>query len=290
MWGKYFTSIDKDDFMTVADFLISISSSGVLAGILIWLSREWMSARLKSSIQHEYDQKLEAHKAKLKAESDVALIELRATLKREADLHAAAHASFSEGQKAAIERKLDAIDKIWGKVLQIRANIPSGLRIVDNLNDGERIDKYKDPKIIEFAKQFSKQKFDAIVDNEDDIIERVRPYVGEYIWAILVSYEVIILRLLLLWRQGLDAGARINWDNNSDTRQLLKTSLTDEELTEFDQLQSGRVSWMQQQLELKILTASIKVISGEEFAVEALAQAKLIQQRADQLKNKTSTA
>jgi len=276
--------------MTVADFLISISSSGVLAGILIWLSREWMSARLKSSIQHEYDQKLEAHKAKLKAESDVALIELRATLKREADLHAAAHASFSEGQKAAIERKLDAIDKIWGKVLQIRANIPSGLRIVDNLNDGERIDKYKDPKIIEFAKQFSKQKFDAIVDNEDDIIERVRPYVGEYIWAILVSYEVIILRLLLLWRQGLDAGARINWDNNSDTRQLLKTSLTDEELTEFDQLQSGRVSWMQQQLELKILTASIKVISGEEFAVEALAQAKLIQQRADQLKNKTSTA
>ena len=276
--------------MTVADFLISISSSGVLAGILIWLSREWMSARLKSSIQHEYDQKLEAHKAKLKAESDVALIELRATLKREADLHAAAHASFSEGQKAAIERKLDAIDKIWGKVLQIRANIPSGLRIVDNLNDGERIDKYKDPKIIEFAKQFSKQEFDAIVDNEDDIIERVRPYVGEYIWAILVSYEVIILRLLLLWRQGLDAGARINWDNNSDTRQLLKTSLTDEELTEFDQLQSGRVSWMQQQLELKILTASIKVISGEEFAVEALAQAKLIQQRADQLKNKTSTA
>ena len=57
----------------MTDFIInvipSVLFSGLLAGLLIWLSREWISARLKGSIQHEYDQKLEAHKAQLEAKN-----------------------------------------------------------------------------------------------------------------------------------------------------------------------------------------------------------------------------
>ena len=116
--------------MTIWDFIISVGFSGFLTAVFIFLSREWISARLKTSIQHEYDQKLEAHKAKLKAEGDISVIELGARLEREASLHAFAHASFAEGQKAAIERKLDAIDKLWDRMLKIRSRIPSALRII----------------------------------------------------------------------------------------------------------------------------------------------------------------
>jgi hypothetical protein len=41
--------------------LITILSSGALSTTLVFLLRNWISERLKASIQHEYDQKLETH-------------------------------------------------------------------------------------------------------------------------------------------------------------------------------------------------------------------------------------
>ena len=44
-------------------FGISVTGSVLFSGILVWLCQEWISARLKKSIQHEYDVKLEGFKA-----------------------------------------------------------------------------------------------------------------------------------------------------------------------------------------------------------------------------------
>lgn len=44
-------------------FGVSVTGSVLLSGILVWLCREWISARLRKSIQHEYDVKLEGFKA-----------------------------------------------------------------------------------------------------------------------------------------------------------------------------------------------------------------------------------
>lgn len=72
-----------DDFLHI---LASASISTALAGILLWISRLWLSERLKASIKAEYDQKLETHKAQLHAQSSVELEKLRAALKAEADV------------------------------------------------------------------------------------------------------------------------------------------------------------------------------------------------------------
>lgn len=47
--------------------IISLISGGIGGAILTWLLRNWISERLKQSIQHEYAQKLETHKAELNA-------------------------------------------------------------------------------------------------------------------------------------------------------------------------------------------------------------------------------
>jgi len=66
--------------------LASASISTALAGILLWISRLWLSERLRASIKAEYDQKLETHKAQLQAQSNVEIEKLRAALKAEADV------------------------------------------------------------------------------------------------------------------------------------------------------------------------------------------------------------
>jgi hypothetical protein len=47
------------------DTFMTIATSGVTGALLVWLFRNWISERLKQSIQHEYSQKLENHKAEL---------------------------------------------------------------------------------------------------------------------------------------------------------------------------------------------------------------------------------
>lgn len=46
--------------------LLSILSGGLSGAIIVWLSREWISTRLKNSIKHEYDAKLETIKDEFK--------------------------------------------------------------------------------------------------------------------------------------------------------------------------------------------------------------------------------
>ena len=264
----------------VTSIIASVTASSALAGIVIWLSREWISARLKTSIQHEYDQKLEAHKAHLKAENEVALLKLTTGLEREAALHAAAHASFAEGQKAAMERKLNAIDKLWDKILTLRGGLPPILTFIDVLT----VDEYKGaknhPTFQALSGELSQEKVATLAGGEGGQIEKVRPYIGEYLWALFFSYQAIMLRLLFLLHLGRDDAAKIEWHKDQGIRQLMEAVLTAGECNEFDQMQFGKVSWLQRRLESKILAESRKIISGEEFGAESLEQARLIQQRA----------
>lgn len=62
----------------------AILSSTAATGILIWLTKSWISERLRNSIRHEYDQKLESHKALLKYQADAELEKIKAELQIEA--------------------------------------------------------------------------------------------------------------------------------------------------------------------------------------------------------------
>ena len=62
------------------DLLSSATVSGVTAAIVVWLAKLWLSERIKTAIKSEYDEKLETHKAQLKAQSEVAIERLRSQL------------------------------------------------------------------------------------------------------------------------------------------------------------------------------------------------------------------
>ena len=43
----------------IEEFITSIVSSALVSGAVVWLSKAWISERLKNAIKNEYDQKLE---------------------------------------------------------------------------------------------------------------------------------------------------------------------------------------------------------------------------------------
>jgi len=75
----------------VLTLLASATVSAALTGALIYLSKTVIGERIKNSIKHEYDQKLEAHKATLKVINDSEIEILKAKLKSESDTAIARH-------------------------------------------------------------------------------------------------------------------------------------------------------------------------------------------------------
>lgn len=260
------------------NIISSAAVSGALSGALIWLSRNWISERLKNSIKHEYDQKLEAHKAKLKIENDVALLELNTKIEREVSLYVAAHASFAEGQKAAMERKLTAIDKLWESTVALDKSLLPITAFITVITAEEYKTINSNLFFQDLTRELSKDKIAGIAGGVDGMLEKVRPYVGEYLWTLFTVYQTIMLRILYLLCLGKEDASKLEWFKDTYIRQLMEVALPEKEMSEFDQIRLGHVSWLQNSLHAKMIAEMNKVISGEKLSTESLKESQRINQ------------
>lgn len=102
----------QSDF--VLQIIVSVFSALSASGFVIWLTKQWISERLKNAIKNEYDVKLETHKAELKANSDVEIEKLRSQLNLAAKEHDIVFSKLHEKRAeaiAAIYAELRKIDK-----------------------------------------------------------------------------------------------------------------------------------------------------------------------------------
>ncbi len=58
----------------------SIVGSTLTSGLIVWLSKSWISERLKNAIKHEYDEKLETLKIQLNAQNSIELEKMKSKL------------------------------------------------------------------------------------------------------------------------------------------------------------------------------------------------------------------
>lgn len=245
-------------------FLLSVISttavSTALLAALAWLLRSWIGERLKNAIRHEYDRDIESYKSVL----------------------ALVHSATAEGQKAAIEMRMRAFDRVWKAILALRNNTGAITTFLDHFT----VDEYKELK--------DHKTFVALVGELDDSriqkmmpdlgVEETRPYVGEVVWALFFVYQALNIRIVLLsWQASEKDENKIHWYRDRYTRSLLEAALNPDELQKFDSAQIGKVSYFRRVIESKILVHWHRLISGAEFGDEALKQAEKILEAADRI-------
>ena len=123
------------------DSLLSVVTSAVLAsaivsGVLIWLTKSWISERLKHAIKHEYDEKLETYKAQIKAQSDVEIERLRADLK----------VSATERElrfKALHERRAETIAETYSLLKELFFRLEDYIKIFEPAGDAPKEQRRK---------------------------------------------------------------------------------------------------------------------------------------------------
>jgi hypothetical protein len=94
--------------------LSSAGFSALFSAAIIWLFKNWVSERLKSAIEHEYAQKLETHKAQLKAQSDVEIERLKAELSQQ-------HLRFSK----TYDKMAEVIRVIYENIVEYKTYVDS---------------------------------------------------------------------------------------------------------------------------------------------------------------------
>ena len=272
----------------IQEFALSLlSAAGVsvaVSGTVVWLARNWISERLKSSIKYEYDLKLSAVNNELRTQADAQAAHLKASIEKEAEKIRFATSSIGESQKAAITKKLEGIDTLWSGVLKARENVPAVMGFIDILTVDEYLTMGDYPHFKQMVGELSPEKLIQMFKDNVGLLERVRPYVGEYLWAIFSTYQALITRIVLLIQMGEKDPKKLNWHQDGGIRQLLNSSLSAQEVAEFDATKIGKVGWLQRNYESKILQAMQKVISGQEFGEEALRQAQDMEEKIQQLK------
>ncbi len=100
----------------------SVISSAVVSGLVVWLLREWIGVRLKSSIEHEYNRKLE----EIRNEYSKELARLNSALQEGIDFKATRFRFVYErkisalcegfGRLAKLEKSLGEYVSYWGEI------------------------------------------------------------------------------------------------------------------------------------------------------------------------------
>ena len=149
----------------LTEFALTVISSAAvstaLAGLLLWLTKTWVSERLKNAIKAEYDTKLEAHKAQLKSEYDTLLETHKAQLKARADVEleqlksslsviaSQRNTAFSQLQT----RRVDVVANTYAKLRKLHDCVANYVKPFEAT--GERSKEERRGEVTEASREFT---------------------------------------------------------------------------------------------------------------------------------------
>ncbi len=163
----------------------STVTAALIAGVL-WLARNLIVTRLKKSVGHEFNVKLEAVKADLRAkEADIET------------LRSGAMSAMASRQMAVDKRRLDAVDQLWST-----ATAYAPARFISRMLMSVKFDV-----AVEIAKHDARvrETFEAMGLGFDpkkmDLsgASKARPYVSQMAWATYLAFASICNHALMRW-------------------------------------------------------------------------------------------
>jgi hypothetical protein len=249
------------------DWIPAISTTSVL-GVTIWLGRDILIQRLRGSIQHEFNGKLE----KLRADMRDKESQIEA-------LRSGALSGVQYRQAALYDRKLKATEDIWNAVVS--------MAVAKNVSAFIATIKFDEAAKEAAQNEQIREAFKAMGDAFDlkalDLsgASKSRPYVSKLAWAYYSAYQSIVMRAVLQMEM-LKAGIDIDLSKKEEVLNLIKVALPHHE-GYIEKYGLGASHYLLEELELKILAQIENTLKGVENDQESLEKAARILREADSL-------
>ena len=198
-------------------------------------------------------------------------------------LFGAARDSFLNTQQIINSKKVEAAETLWENTLGVRRSFPPIVEEMDFFTEAGYENMYGRSFYTDF-KALGRGEFISAMETCYKAIEKIRLYIDPDLLQIYLSYYRITLAISNLLVDGTDNAEKVRWYEDEKIRDTIKNELGQEVLDEIDQLESGKLYWMQGEFELKIRSPLKKLIAGEEFEKESLEHAARLQRKIVQMR------
>lgn len=238
----------------------------VVGGIATWLGR--LSAK-RLVLKWKGDQKKEIES-------------LKEDLSRDRLLLQTALSNFSSGRAASQERRLDALQRTWEAVVDLKDRWGQAIFFYRILQPDEYNQVHDDPKVREMVNDLDDSTTSNALNATSDI-EKLRPLIGEKIYILFFIYRAFIGRLADFVVQGKKGKEVPDWRSDDATQHLLATVLTEEEISEALNSQVKALDNVINRLEEKIIQEINLTLSGKRSSTESIKHARKLKKSLDDI-------
>ena len=208
--------------MEFSDWFLSASSSTALILATAWLCRQLIATILKATVQHEFDEKLEAIRTDFHKSEELFKADLRSKESQIAALQSGALTGMVTRQVALDKRRLEAIDHLWEGVKALAPFKPASMWL-KTINFEKALESLSEnPRTKGLFEQLSPKLDPRNFPNVD--VHKARPYVSEMAWALFCAYQAILIYTTMqffILQRGLATAAEL-----LDTDKVSKLVLT----------------------------------------------------------------
>lgn len=186
------------------DTASTVAVSTALVALMAWLARSLIAERLKASVKHEFDEKLEAVKADGREREARLQAELRGRDQQLQLLQSGVLSAHASRQAALDARRLDAVDALWSAFHGL-APLRTAARFMETIKyDSALTHAATDPNIRAFFSDLAKMAgvtTEQLQARAADSPWKARLYVNEQTWKLFNAYQGVLHVLLLRLKQ-----------------------------------------------------------------------------------------
>ncbi len=168
-------------------------------------------------------------------------------------------------------RIIDAMEKLWNSILEIR-KFTSQFTFFQRVLLPQEYDRVFSEKGGKTVPQMTRREFYLKTYQLSSGVESLRPLVGETIWYWYDTYEKFALRQAVKIQEGLENGKLYAWNRDADgqpdnfVHELLGAVFTKEELAQIDSFEEpGVTAKVMRTIELKTLNEMNDWIFNKQF-------------------------
>lgn len=266
--------------MTFLDWVPAISTTSLFAAGL-WLLRSLIITRLRASVRHEFNQKIENLKSSLRESEESFKSELRLKETQIEALRSGALSGLASRQAVLDERRILAVDQIWSAVQRLAPakSISSTMAIL----------KFKEALKLSASKQESREMFKSLSGKIDyqkvkdtKEAETARPFLSDMAWALYSAYQSI-LAVAMIKMHMLEYG--VDTPNMIDLNRVKKvlTAALPHQAEFINSVDTGAYHYLLDELEASLLNELRTFLRGEDVDRSTLEQAATILSESESL-------
>ena len=255
-------------------WLWSTVTSAILVGAAIWLARKLIETRLKSSVEFEFNSKLENVRADLRTSEERLKAELR---QRESEVSALRDTSMkmmASRHVGADSRRLQAIDQLWSALIisskgKAAATMMAALKFEAVAAEAEKNDK---ARLLGRMISSGLEPKNVLAYSE---AAAARPFISDLAWSIYIAYSSVIASALTKAKL-IEFGLSARLASATKVPELVKAVLPPQYANYIDQWGEAGCVQLLDELERALLRELRGTLEGESSDIRRLAQTAVI--------------